>query len=95
MGGDGGVGVVGYGGLLNTIGFNMAVLWWWGGEWSPSHFRLKQHHDGVVRLVRETSVFVKAHHRRFGGCGCSGYGGLDVGRWAVMVVWVWSGRVGC
>ena len=28
MGGGGGVGVVGSGGLLNTIEFNMAVLWW-------------------------------------------------------------------
>ena len=37
--------------MLNTIGFNMVVLWWWEGEWSPPHFKLQQHHDGIVRVV--------------------------------------------
>ena len=29
----------------------------WGGEGQPFHFRLQQHDDGNVRLLRETSVF--------------------------------------
>ena len=50
------------GAVKGRAGVGIGVWGWegrggWGGEWPPSHFRLMQHHDGIVRLVCETRVF--------------------------------------
>ena len=42
---------------------------------------------GLCVVRSKHACFVKVHHRRFGRCGCSGYGGVTVGTWCMCCVY--------